>query len=264
MIATHFLIQILQTITARAHGNTLNESTNRYTKYKDCQGTHSKIKETENKTWSGGCSTNRSYCKNLKTKASTPGPGVIAQWTGIPRTSSRFWIQSSNPSWKVLVALGHWTWLGGTDGLSGGVCYGASQNTHITTYNSENYPSNSDHQGMGDMKISLNGLDGTDFFHKIQPNWYHQIWARWFFRIFEATVFCSTSGTGFWQAHPSCSWAPSFSYAPSSSAIQRGEHCLEPWSTPRSFVVYLFGGYLMWVNTPIPVLQKRKDLVLII
>jgi hypothetical protein len=26
----------------------------------------------------------------------------------------------------------------------------------------------------------------------------------------------------------------------------------------------LFGGYLMWVNTPIPVLQKRKDLVLII
>jgi hypothetical protein len=32
MIATHFLIQILQTITARAHANTLNENTNRYTK----------------------------------------------------------------------------------------------------------------------------------------------------------------------------------------------------------------------------------------
>jgi hypothetical protein len=41
-----------------------------------------KIKETENKTWSGGCSTNPSNCKNFKTKANTPGPGVIAQWTG--------------------------------------------------------------------------------------------------------------------------------------------------------------------------------------
>jgi hypothetical protein len=102
MIATHFLIQILQTITARAHGNTLNESTNRYTKYKDCQGTHSKIKETENKTWSGGCSTNRSYCKNLKTKPNTPGPGVIAQWTGTPGPQAGSGLKVQTPVEKSL------------------------------------------------------------------------------------------------------------------------------------------------------------------
>ncbi len=35
-----------------------------------------------------------------------------------PRTSRRFRIQCSNPSSKVLVALGHWTWLGGANNAS--------------------------------------------------------------------------------------------------------------------------------------------------
>jgi hypothetical protein len=52
--------------------------------------------------------------------------------------------------------------------------------------------------------------------------------------------------------------------APPSSIIQQGEHYLEPWSTPRSFLLCLFGGYLMSSNAQIPVLQKRKDLMLII
>jgi hypothetical protein len=60
--------------------------------------------------------------------------------------------------------------------------------------------------------------------------------------------FCSTSGRGFWQAHPSCSW---------------DEQYLEPWCTPRSFLVCLFWGYIMSFNAQIPVLQKRKDLMLI-
>jgi hypothetical protein len=67
---------------------------------------------------------------------------------------------------------------------------------------------------MGGIKISLNGLEGTDFFHKIQPNWDHQIWARWFFHIFEATVFLQDKWEGFLTSSSLLFWGPFFHECP--------------------------------------------------
>ncbi len=55
-----------------------------------------------------------------------------------------------------------------------------------------------------------NGLDGTNLFHKIPSNLSKVIFPN----IWSHCFFCSTSGKGFWQAHPSWSWTPSFRNAP--------------------------------------------------
>jgi len=92
----------------------------------------------------------------------------------------------------------------------------------------------------------------------------HKTWARWFFRIIEGTVVLQHKWEGLLTSS-SLLILGLLSGRPSpSSIIQRGEHYLEPWSTPRSFLVCLFGGYLMSFDTQIPVLQKRQDLMLII
>jgi hypothetical protein len=92
----------------------------------------------------------------------------------------------------------------------------------------------------------------------------HKTWARWFFRIIEATVVLQHKWEGLLTSLSLLILGLLSGMPPPSSIIQRGEHYLEPWSTPRSFLVCLFGGYLMSFNTQITVLQKRKDLMLII
>jgi len=74
-----------------------------------------------------------------------------------------------------------------------------------------------------------NGLDGTDFFHKIPPNLskviFQYMWSHCFFAAqIRASDKIIPADLGVLSGMP-----------PPSSIIQRGEHYPEPWTTPRSF-----------------------------
>jgi hypothetical protein len=50
---------------------------------------------------------------------------------------------------------------------------------------------------------------------------------------------------------------------PPSSIIQRGEHYWEPWSTPRIFLVCLYGGYLVSFHSKYQCCKRGRILCLL-
>jgi len=130
---------------------------------------------------------------------------------------------------KVVRVLCHWVCLGGTDGLSGGgvlLCYRKhAQLAHITLK-----PILQTLITSVCMVSRWNGLDGTDFFHKIPPNLskviFQYMWSHCFFTAqIRASDKIMPPGLGLLLS----------GMPPPSSIIQRGEHYPKPCSTPRSF-----------------------------